>query len=130
MDAQTVLANVQEIADSFAAQRAERQQLRSLDVGDFDRLRKAGFLLTGLPAAEGGLWQSTGQSTRGICELLRTLARGDSSVALVASMHPAVLVFWLASPKAEGGDQQAWNTQRGEVFGTVLAGHWWGTVTS
>lgn len=130
MDAQTVLANVREIAESFAAQRAERQQLRSLDLGDFHRLREAGFLLTGVPAAEGGLWQSAGQSTRDICELLRTLARGDSSVALVSSMHPAVLVFWLASPKAEGGDQQAWDTQRAEVFRTVLAGHWWGTATS
>lgn len=130
MDAQTVLANVREIAESFAAQRARRQQARGLDVVDFQQLREAGFLLTGLPAAEGGLWQTAAQSTRDICELLRTLARGDSSVALVSSMHPAVLAFWLASPKAVGGDQQAWDTQRAEVFGTVLAGHWWGTATS
>ena len=130
MDAQTVLVNVREIAEGFAAQRSERQQLRSLNLGDFDRLREAGFLLTGVPAAEGGLWQSAAHSTRGICEILRTLARGDSSVALVSSMHPAVLAFWLASPKAEGGDQQAWDRQRAEVFGTVLAGNWWGTITS
>lgn len=130
MDAQTVQANVREISERFAAQRAERQQLRSLDVRDFDQLREAGLLLTGLPAAEGGLWQSAPHSTRAICEILRTLAQGDSSVALVSSMHPAVLVFWLASPKALGGDQQAWDEQRGEVFGTVLAGHWWGTITS
>ena len=70
MDAQTVLVNVREIAESFAAQRAERQQLRSLDLGDFNRLREAGFLLTGVPAAEGGLWQSAAHSTRGICEAL------------------------------------------------------------
>jgi len=130
MNTQTVLANVREIARSFAAQRAERQQLRTLNLDDFNRLREAGFLLTGVPAAEGGLWQSAGQSTREICELLRTLARGDSSVALVSSMHPAVLVFWLASPKAVSGNQQAWDTQRTEVFRTALAGHWWGTITS
>jgi alkylation response protein AidB-like acyl-CoA dehydrogenase len=130
MDAQGVLANIREIAESFTAHRAERQQFRSLDLGDFNELREAGFLLTGVPAAEGGLWQSAARSTRGICELLRTLARGDSSVALVSSMHPAVLVFWLASPKADGGDQQAWDMQRAEVFRTVLAGNWWGTATS
>lgn len=130
MDAQTLLANVREIADSFTAQRAERQQRRNLDLNDFHQLREAGFLLTGVPAAEGGLWQSARQSTRGICEVLRTIARGDSSVALVSSMHPAVLVFWLASPKAPGDGQQAWDKQRVEVFHTVLAGHWWGTITS
>ncbi len=130
MDLQAVLENVQEIANDFAAQRAERQQRRSLDLGDFAWLRDAGFLLTGVPASQGGLWQDPASSTRGICELLRTLARGDSSVALVSSMHPSVLVFWLASPKAVGGDQLAWDAQRSEVFGTALAGHWWGTITS
>ena len=130
MNMQAVQANVQEIAESFAAHRLERQQLRSLDLAEFDQLRRAGFLLTGVPAAEGGLWQSAAHSTRGICEFLRTLARGDSSVALVSSMHPAVLAFWLASPNAVTGDQQAWDAQRSEVFGTALAGHWWGTVTS
>ncbi len=130
MDTQAVLVNVREIAESFTAQRARRQQARSLDAGDFHQLREAGFLLTGLPAAEGGLWQSAAQSTRNICELLRTVARGDSSVALVSSMHPAVLAFWLASPNAVGGDQRAWEAQRAEVFATVSAGHWWGTATS
>jgi alkylation response protein AidB-like acyl-CoA dehydrogenase len=130
MDAKAVRSNVREISESFATQRAERQQRRGLDIADFDRLREAGFLLTGVPAAAGGLWESAATSTRGISELLRTLARGDSSVALVSSMHPAVLAFWLTSPRAEGGDQKAWDTQRAEVFGTARAGHWWGTITS
>jgi alkylation response protein AidB-like acyl-CoA dehydrogenase len=130
MDAPTVLANVREIGEGFAAHRAERQQRRRLDPGEFDHLRDAGFLLTGLPASEGGLWRSAAQSTRDICEILRTLAQGDSSVALVSSMHPAVLAFWLASPNAVGGDQQAWDAQRADIFGTVRTGAWWGTVTS
>lgn len=130
MDAATVLANVEAIAAGFAAQRGERQQLRRLDRGEFDALRDAGFLLTGLPAAEGGLWRSAPESTREICAVLRALARGDSSVALVSAMHPSVLAFWLASPIAEGGDQRAWDAQRAEVFGTVRDGAWWGTVTS
>jgi len=130
MDAKLVLSNVREISDDFAAQRAERQQRRSLDLADFDRLRDAGFLLTGVPATEGGLWESAAASTRAISELLRVLARGDSSVALVAAMHPAVLAFWLTSPRAEGGDQRAWDAQRSELFATARDGHWWGTITS
>jgi len=130
MDANAVLANVREITEGYAAQRAERQARRNLDLADFKALGDAGFLLSGVPASDGGLWESAARSTRGISELLRTLARGDSSVALVSSMHPAVLAFWLASPKAQGGDQKAWDAQRAEVFGTALAGDWWGTITS
>lgn len=130
MNTQEVLANVREVADGFAAQRAARQQLRSLASADFEELRDAGFLLTGVPVSQGGLWESAAASTRAICEILRALARGDSSVALVASMHPAVLAFWLASPGAGEGDAQAWAAQRTEVFGTAVDGHWWGTITS
>ena len=125
-----VHANLREIAGGFAAQRSDRQQRRALDRVDFDLLAQAGFLLTGVPVAQGGLWESAPKSTRPICELLRTLAGGDSSVGLVSSMHPAVLAFWLTSPSAVGGDQQAWDRQRAEVFGAALDGHWWGTITS
>jgi alkylation response protein AidB-like acyl-CoA dehydrogenase len=66
--------------------------------------------------------------------MLRCLARGDSSVALVSAMHPAVLAFWLASPNADGGDQAAWDRQREDVFATAASGNaegaWWGTITS
>jgi alkylation response protein AidB-like acyl-CoA dehydrogenase len=130
MDIRELAASVSEISDSFAQQRAERQQRRSLDPADFARLAEAGFLLTGVPALRGGVWEDAANSSRAISELLRVLARGDSSVALVSSMHPAVLAFWLASPRAEGGDQEAWDRQREEIFGTALAGEWWGTITS
>src|SRR5512141_1384294 len=130
MRTDAVAANVREIAAAFARDRGERQQRRALDRADFDRLAQAGFLLTGVPTSEGGLWESAQKSTRLICELVRALAGGDSSVALVSSMHPAVLAFWLASPRAVGGDQPAWDRQRAEVFGTALDGQWWGTITS
>lgn len=130
MQPEAVCANVRDIAASFATQRGERQQRRALDGADFERLAQAGFLLTGVPASEGGLWESAPKSTRLICELVRALAEGDSSVALVSSMHPAVLVFWLASPRDEAGNQRAWERQRAEVFGTAFDGHWWGTITS
>jgi len=130
VNAREVAANVAEVADAWAAVRGERQMRRSLDPADFKRLGDAGFLLTGVPASQGGLWESAAQSTRPICELLRTLARGDASMALVSSMHPSVLAFWLGSPVAEGGDQAAWERQRSELFATALDGQWWGTITS
>jgi alkylation response protein AidB-like acyl-CoA dehydrogenase len=130
MDMSTVTSNVAGVAAAFAAERGERQQRRSLDPADFVRLRDAGLLLTGVPVTRGGLWQDAATSSRPISELLRVLASGDSSVALVSSMHPAVLAFWLACPAAESRDQRAWDAQCDEIYATALAGEWWGTITS
>jgi hypothetical protein len=47
MEAATVQRNVSTIAANFAEERRERQQRRNLVASDFDRLRDAGFLLTG-----------------------------------------------------------------------------------
>ncbi len=118
------------IAGEFAEQRAERQRRRELDPADFERLRAAGFTLIGVPVELGGLWQSRRRSIRPMCELLRILAHGDSSVALVAAMHPTVLGPWLAIPEAPESFREAWNAQRNEVFQSVLDGAWWGTITS
>jgi alkylation response protein AidB-like acyl-CoA dehydrogenase len=126
----SVLAAVQVIATDFAEQRRERQARRALDPADFVRLAEAGFLLSGVPAEQGGLWASTTRSTRLVCELLRTLARGDSSVALVCAMHPTVLGFWLATSDAPEPFAAAWAEQRRAIFQTVLDGAWWGTITS
>jgi alkylation response protein AidB-like acyl-CoA dehydrogenase len=126
----SVLAAVQVIAAEFAQQRRERQVRRALDPADFARLADAGFLLSGVPAEQGGLWESGMGSTRLVCELLRTLARGDSSVALVCAMHPVVLGFWLVTPAAPEPFAAAWDRQRRAIFRSVLDGAWWGTITS
>lgn len=130
MNPHTVLDNVRDIASQFAGARKERQLRRHLEPADFDQLREAGFLLTGVPVAQGGLWASVQESTRPVCEILRVLARGDSSVALVSSMHPAVLSFWLASPRADTDHQRAWDEQIAWMSEGVLGGAWWGTITS
>jgi alkylation response protein AidB-like acyl-CoA dehydrogenase len=123
----TVSDEITAIADDWRGNRAERQARRSLDQADFDRLGKAGFLVAPVPEAQGGLWRSVPESTRPIAELLRTLARADSSVALVSSMHPAVLGFWLAS--LDPADA-AWNKQRDAVMTSAAEGMQWGTITS
>ena len=97
---------------------------------DFDALKDAGFLLTGVPVGEGGIWEDLRRSARPICEMLRILAHGDASVALVSSMHPSVLSFWLASPAAPSQFTAAWAAQRGAIFESVREGAWWGTIAS
>jgi len=129
-DATAVLESVKELARTFAAGRRERQLRRELDPRDFIALRDAGFLLTGVPADSGGLWVDVAHSTRPIAAILRALARGDPSVALVSSMHPTVLSFWLATPHVPAPFQDAWRTQRHEVSQSAAAGGWWGTITS
>lgn len=130
MDARQVLSNVSAVADTFARDRPTRQRRRALDRADFDALAKAGFLLTGVPANLGGLFQDVRTSTRPISEILRVLGRADPSVALVCSMHPAVIAFWLGQPEPPPAYAAAWNAQRQWVADSALGGHWWGTMTS
>ena len=124
--------DVEQLAAQFAQDRHARQRRRELDPSDFDRLREAGFLLTGVPVTEGGLWEDERRSTRPIVELLRVLAHGDASVALVAAMHPSVLFAggWLSTPKAAPPFDAPWAAQRRQIFDTVREGAWWGTITS
>jgi len=75
----------------------------------------------------GGLWSIAAESARPLTGVLRTLARADPSVALVASMHPSVLGFWLAT---EDPARPAWNEQRDAIFASAHDGAQWGTITS
>ncbi|MPZ50794.1 MAG: hypothetical protein GEU75_16095 [Dehalococcoidia bacterium] len=63
-------------------------------------------------------------------EILRTLAKGDPSVALVSSMHPAVLSFWLCQDQVPEPFTEAWKSQKELVAQVALNGGWWGTITS
>jgi alkylation response protein AidB-like acyl-CoA dehydrogenase len=119
--------DILEIASEWRSDRPDRQARSGLDPADFERLAQAGFLHVAVPEDMGGLWRSVAETTRPICELLRTLAAADPSVALVSSMHPAVLGFWLAQPDETAA---AWKKQRAAVFATAAGGEQWGTITS
>jgi alkylation response protein AidB-like acyl-CoA dehydrogenase len=122
-----VLEAVGHIASAWRGDRRERQSRRHLEAADFDTLRDAGLLAMIAPAEAGGLWQSTGESIRPLCEAYRVLAAADPSVALVSSMHPAVVSYWLANPDPS---QAEWEDQRRAVFASAVAGEQWGTITS
>ena len=122
-----VARSVQDIATTWAAERAERQGRRHLERADFDQLREAGLLTLPAPTASGGLWDRQETSLRPLCEIYRGLAAADPSVALVSSMHPAVVAFWLVNPD---DSIPGWEEQRQAVFASAVAGEQWGTITS
>ena len=130
MDAATVLEDVRGIAERFAANRHERQRRERLAPEEFDELAAAGFLLTGVPTSDGGRFEGVAASTRTVGDVLNVLARGDASVALVSSMHPAVLSFWHALPEAPAEHRDAWLEQRAYVAQMAREGSWFGTITS
>ena len=129
LHAQELLANVRDIARGVVADRRQRQQRRALDPADIDTLKTIGLHLAAVPEQYGGWWQGPQKSQRVQCEALRLLAQGDPSLALVASMHPSVLSFW-RDPEPPTTGQAEWEAQRREIFGTVIDGAWWGTITS
>lgn len=130
MNNEEVQTRVADVAAGFQKDRARRQLRRGLLKEDFDALAAAGFLLTGVPERDGGLWRDVSTSTRPIAELLRVIARGDPSVALVSAMHPAVLAFWLTQPEAPPPYTAAWREQSDWVSRSAMEGDWWGTITS
>lgn len=125
-----VLEAVVELADRWRAERDDRLQRRHLDPVDFSALADTGFGRLIVPVEDGGFWTTLNETGPIIVEAIRTLARGDQSVALVASMHPAIVVFWTVTTEAPEPHRAAWAEQRSNVFGSVLERHFWGTLTS
>jgi alkylation response protein AidB-like acyl-CoA dehydrogenase len=131
-DVAQVAAQVRAVAAGFAAERRERQQRRHLDPADFAALAAAGLPRLSVPRRYGGLWDSRTQSTRALADLFRVLGAADPSVALVASMHHAVLstAGWQADEHAPAPYTDAWEEQKRWVFQSVEDGAWWGTIQS
>lgn len=126
----TILANIDSVAAGWADERDERFQRRHLERSDFDALADTGFLRLIVPESHGGLWRSLAETGPAVVDAVVRIARGDQSVALVASMHPSVLIYWAGSPEAPAPFAEAWADQRAEVFASALDGHFWGTIAS
>lgn len=123
----SVLEQLDDLAATWRNARDERQERTHLDRSDFDAIRATGFLQTVVPEDQGGCWANAATSVRSISQMLRVLGAADPSVALVSSMHPAVLAFWLTAPTV---DDPLWDRQRRAVYATAMAGQRWGTITS
>jgi len=125
-----VLNAIDTLADKWAQQRADRLQRRHLDPADFQALADTGFLQLIVPESHGGSWRSLAETGPTIIDAIYRLARGDQSVALVASMHPTIVALWAASGDVPAEFADAWSAQRSDVFGSVLDGNFWGTLAS
>lgn len=121
------IAMLRALAADWRAARAERQERTHLERADFDAIRDSGYLQTVVPVEHGGTWRGVEGSVRPISDGLRLLGAADPSVALVSSMHAAVLAFWLTTPDS---GEPTWDRQRRAVFATAMAGQRWGTITS
>ena len=128
MDLQTVEANLDALISIWSPDRPSRMARVALEKADFDDLAAAGFTLTGVPVSHGGLWLDWAQSAARVAGMLRKLAGVDPSLALVASMHPTILLLWLVEPDHVA--TRGWKEQRDKVFGDAKSGHWFGTIAS
>lgn len=128
MDFQHLDGNVDSLVKTWMPSRSERMARKALDRADFEALAKAGLTLTGVPADLGGLWQGPARSARPVAMLLRKLATVDPSLALVASMHPTVLLMWMT--EANNAVPAGWRKHRDDVLGAAREGHWFGTIAS
>lgn len=125
-----VQANIDALVREWQAEQSERLGRQALDPEDFARLHEAGLTLTGMPVERGGLWRDAASTMLQIGGVLRRLGRVDPSLALVCSMHPTVLSFWLLEPESAPSAPSSWAAQREQVFGSVADGHWFGTIAS
>ena len=125
-----MLNAVSALADGWVTERAERFQRRHLEFDDFEALAATGFLRLVVPEAYGGHWRSLAETGPIIIDAIYRLARGDQSVALVASMHPTIVALWAAGGEVPPEFAELWSAQQNAVFQSVLDGNFWGTLAS
>lgn len=125
-----IISNIKILSETFSLQRNERQKRRGLEKIDFEAIYRTGYLHMAVPQIQGGTWVDVPHSLPDICLALRQLATGDSSVALVSAMHPAVLSNWLCPSPIPAQLQDNWDNQCKEIFEDIKNGAQWGTITS
>ena len=130
MDLKTVATKTEELSRHFALAGQARRERRQLDPADFRQLAECGMHLTGLPSSLGGLWHTPSRCVRDFASLYRTLAQGDASVALVSTMHPSVLAFWLHGQEAPDAYRANWQAQIDSIHDAVASKQWFGTIAS
>ncbi len=128
-DAAAVAAAVESLAAGWRAERGERLRRTHLDAADVTAVVATGYPALIVPRSHGGLGDGLATVPH-LATALGALARVDPSLALVLSMHPAVLAYWVGAPEAPEPFAAGWDEQRRRFFDLALDGHLWGTVTS
>lgn len=124
-----VVDDVVALAATWRPDRAERLHRTQLDPADVAAVVATGYPALIVPRSHGGLGDGLATVPR-LAAALAAIARVDPSLALVLSMHPAVLAYWVGAPEAPEPHAAAWAEQRARFFDLALGGHLWGTVTS
>jgi len=127
LDFQTFEESMDALIASWLPERSNRMARSALAGSDFDALADAGFTHTGVPVSHGGFWRDAAQSAAPVANVLRKLAAVDPSLALVASMHTTVLLFWISEPTDA---PTGWKKHRDSVLEEARSGHWFGTIAS
>lgn len=104
-----VLAAARRIADELRPGASATDRAGTVPPAVLDAVREAGLFTINVPAAEGG----GGHSNKTVIEVLRTLATGDPSVALLVFVHYTIIYALTEHGSAE---------LRGRIFGDVLRG--------
>jgi alkylation response protein AidB-like acyl-CoA dehydrogenase len=96
-------------------------------VDNLDLLGRQGLLVTNVPAPAGGFGESLG----GTLEVLRTLAQGSPSTALMLAMHTSILANYLVDPRhVPAAERTAFLEQREWAFAEAGRGRRFGVANS
>lgn len=90
-------------------------------------IREAGLLTTNVPRSRGGFGEPLG----GTIEMLRTLAQGSPSTALMLAMHTSVLSHYLLDPQAvPAAERRAFEEQREWAWNEAASGRFFAVANS
>jgi alkylation response protein AidB-like acyl-CoA dehydrogenase len=123
----SALSVAESLVPRLAAAEREHDLAGRFAADNIELLREAGLFTANVPESHGGFGESLG----GTVEMLRTLAQGSPSTALMLGMHTSILGNYLLDPEhvpaAERGDFLA---QRDWAFGEAMHGKIFGVANS
>lgn len=111
----------------LAAAEPEHDLAGRAALANLDLLGEEGFLLLNVPKSFGGFGEGLG----GTLEILRTLAQGSPSTALMLAMHTSILANYLIDPRhVPPAERTAFIEQRTWAFGEAMRGRRFGVANS
>lgn len=111
----------------LAAAEPEHDLAGRAAIANLELLGEEGFLLLNVPDSFGGFGEGLG----GTLEILRTVAQGSPSTALMLAMHTSILANFLIDPRhVPPAERTAFIEQRTWAFGEAMRGRRFGVANS